>query len=74
MHCTIWAKQLFDVLFGPKDDEGIMKDILDTIDKDDKNKNEKVFSNLFFEEMKKLKEANEVTQPLSLPHTLKPIS
>ncbi len=45
-----------------------MKDILDTIDKDDKNKNEKVFSNLFFEEMKKLKEANEVTQPLS-PHT-----
>ena len=53
LHCIIWAKYLFGVLFGPSDEGNLLEDLREKFQEFKENMHEIVFQELFDEQIKK---------------------
>jgi len=53
LHCVIWAKYLFGVLFGPMDEGNLLEDLREKFDNSKENVAEGVFDELFQNQIQK---------------------
>mmetsp|Transcript_52413 Transcript_52413/g.138995 ORF Transcript_52413/g.138995 Transcript_52413/m.138995 type:complete len:555 (-) Transcript_52413:90-1754(-) len=77
IHCIVWAKHLYDVLFGPADDSNVLRDVKEAMDEVRANGNgdagELLFDHLFNQEIVKqgtLVELWSAARPAPTPLTL----
>lgn len=59
IHCIIWAKHLFNLLFGPQDKENPLIDLIDSLtssEQDDKKLAVGVFNEMFYNQVIKMKD------------------
>ena len=76
LHCVIWAKYLFGVLFGPQDEGNLLEDLREKFDssKASEETAEGVFEELFFGQITKQKDSDPEKfaklKPLELKNTI----
>jgi len=58
LHCVIWAKYLFGVLFGPMDDGNLLEDLREKFENFKENLAEIVFEELFDGQIKKQRDSD----------------
>lgn len=58
IHCVTWAKHLFGLLFGPKDESNVLVDLLEKLDMSNPNFTS-VFEEVFFNQIKGMKEVDD---------------
>lgn len=55
LHCIIWAKYLFGILFGPADNDNLLEDLRSKLElnKDNDNRGKIIFQELFENQIEK---------------------
>lgn len=75
MHCIIWAKYLFGVLFGESDDSNMLEDLRNSYTQtglsDFKEKAELIFQELYYKEiMKEIQSSTENSEKFKGVHPI----
>lgn len=47
IHCLVWGKHLFNLMFGPPSDQNLLSDVLETLNKEALSKSEDLRADLF---------------------------
>lgn len=47
IHCLVWGKHLFNLMFGPPSDQNLLSDVLDNLNKEELSKSENPRADLF---------------------------